>query len=809
MPMEIEMAQKKTRAILYTALLTGAVVLAGCGGGEERQVKYLEKAKEYYNAENMEKARIEVKNVLQINPNNAEARYYLALISEKDKDFRAAYGNLSAVLESNPQHLLALNKVTEYLIAAKELDRAKEKAEAALTVDPKSADALANMAMIYAQQKDDDSATMKAQEALAVEPGNVKAVAVLSTIYAKDNPNLALETITEGINNQSENESLKMLKIRLLNSQHKREEAETLYQELIREHPEKDIYTLMLVNFHLGDDSVPEAQRKDTAEQLLRDLMGKKPEAEEPKKWLVEFLFKNRGQESAKNELKKLVSADASTSVFRDMLASIYLSEQDFSEAKKLYLPIVDSDPIGAHGIEARNRLVDIALKQRDMEAVERLQKEILELEPENESALLTAAKLKIAGGDVEGAIPDLRVVLKNNPQSKQALFLLGEAHLKNNAPELALDNYQQLLAIEPKHLQALIRSAKILANQNQVDKALELAERAMSIDASNVDAAVLITELYASKERWDDALEAARKLMADDKTKALGYYLEGRVYLKQKQFGKAVKSLSSSIELQPAGIETLSSLVAAYIGKNGNTDKAYEYVLAHSKKYPEQLHAKQLLVGLYDRRGESAKAVELGKSIIDQNPDQPTGYLLVGRSYALAGNKQKTEESYLAGIKANPENPTLKMALAEFYQQSGEMDKAIEHYEQLLKAKPNNQVAKNNLASLLADHSNTPEGLKRAEELTADFGNAGVPAFLDTAGWVQYRLGNYAQAVSLLGAAVQGGAEGAIYHYHLGMAYFKSDLKAQAKEQLRLALKDDTADFAGKDEAREVLNSL
>ncbi|NIP27436.1 MAG: hypothetical protein GWO38_27405, partial [Phycisphaerae bacterium] len=116
------------------------ILLSGCSGSEERQAEYLSRAKEHFEAGNLDKARIEAKNVLQINPKNAEGRYYLGLIAEKDQNFREAFGNFKAAAENDPKHVRALNKLTEYYAASKNYENAKEMAKKAQEVEADNAD---------------------------------------------------------------------------------------------------------------------------------------------------------------------------------------------------------------------------------------------------------------------------------------------------------------------------------------------------------------------------------------------------------------------------------------------------------------------------------------------------------------------------------------------------------------------------------------------------------------------------------------------------------------------------------------------
>jgi len=52
---------------------------AGCGGPEKKKARFFEKGKALYEQGDYVKARLELKNAIQIDLNFAEAYYYLAL----------------------------------------------------------------------------------------------------------------------------------------------------------------------------------------------------------------------------------------------------------------------------------------------------------------------------------------------------------------------------------------------------------------------------------------------------------------------------------------------------------------------------------------------------------------------------------------------------------------------------------------------------------------------------------------------------------------------------------------------------------
>ena len=79
----------KTPTPILLLILAAGFALVGCSPPEERAAAYLAQAQQFFDAGDYDRAKLEAKNAVQVEPKNAQARYLLALIAEQDEDPRS------------------------------------------------------------------------------------------------------------------------------------------------------------------------------------------------------------------------------------------------------------------------------------------------------------------------------------------------------------------------------------------------------------------------------------------------------------------------------------------------------------------------------------------------------------------------------------------------------------------------------------------------------------------------------------------------------------------------------------------------
>jgi len=242
---------------------------------------------------------------------------------------------------------------------------------------------------------------------------------------------------------------------------------------------------------------------------------------------------------------------------------------------------------------------------------------------------------------------------------------------------------------------------------------------------------------------------------------------------LSQKQADKAVSALNQSLDKN-------SKNIVAWNLKG-------EVLLAQDKK---------------------DEAIKIFEKAIDIDPKYPFPYQNIASVNVAKGDKARAVESFNQGIKATDGAPRLVFGLASLYESMGEMDSAIKVYEGLYAKNPQSLAAANNMAMLLAAYKNDGASLAKAKKLIEPLKSSDNPAYLDTVGWVQYKSGQFDEAINALQKAVDKAPNQPLLHYHLGMAFYSKGDKQQAKSNLEIAVKTES-NFKGKDEAQQKLNEL
>ena len=114
------------RPLLLLLLAPTALSASGCGGAQARFARHLAKGETFLAAGNLDKARIEFQNALQIAPKSPEARLEMGVVDEKLGNPRDAAQFYQGIIDVSPDNIEARARLARLYLFSGAPDQALE-----------------------------------------------------------------------------------------------------------------------------------------------------------------------------------------------------------------------------------------------------------------------------------------------------------------------------------------------------------------------------------------------------------------------------------------------------------------------------------------------------------------------------------------------------------------------------------------------------------------------------------------------------------------------------------------------------------
>ena len=284
-----------------------------------------------------------------------------------------------------------------------------------------------------------------------------------------------------------------------------------------------------------------------------------------------------------------------------------------------------------------------------------------------------------------------------------------------------AVVSLQKAVARNPSDQNLRLTYARLLVDIKAYDQARVEFEKLHAASPDDAELLYTLGLLSLESQRLDDAEMYMMKLIRMDEREGEAQYYLGRIYENRKQYDQAIDWYQ---QVHVGDYQFDARLrIADMLGLSGQTDKAIEHLDAMLKGSQSD----GSLVRIYIAKGE---------------------LLRVARRY------EESMEVLNTALDVVPGNNDLLYARALVAERLGRIDQLEADLNIILKTEPDNAHALNALGFTLADQTDRYQEaydyLKRAIEIMPE-----DPAIIDSLGWVNYRLGNYDEAIRLLRSAL------------------------------------------------------
>ena len=785
------------------ALVAVVLALSGCGGADARRASHMARGEKYLAQDQLEKARIEFADALQIAPNDPQARFLSGRVAERLGNMRGAAAMYQGTIEVSPDHLQAHAHLARLLVWSGAPARALELVGPVLARHPDDPDLLTVRGAARLELKDTAAALSDAQRAVQLAPLNEGAVSLLAGLYWQTGQGQrAADWLTATLARLPDSVDLRQALARLYLARGEKKLAEEQLLRSVQSKPLDLALRYQLASFYI------DSKRLDDADRVYREAMAVRPESDAPKLAYTEFLTTHRSAAQGEQALRELIARDPHDYALQLALGELQQRAGDHRAAIGTFSAIVAQDADGPGGVAARDRMAAIeASNGHPVEALT-LVDEALKRNPRDNDALTLRGNLRLQRGDALGAISDLRAVLRDQPTQTPVLRALARAHLANHEPALAEENLRSALTLSSDDIAVQVDLAELLWRTRRADEAVKLLEetvRAAPGRAGTAARAALV-QAYLVEPDLPAARTAAEDLKRLRPELPLGSYLAGLVAEREKRSEDAQREFEGALRLQPDDPDALAALPRLLIARGQNA-QALALVQGAVDRAPRSAAMHNLLGEVYLAQQRYEEAGRACEEAVHLAPSWWVTYRNLAQARFGAQDPAGALAAYRSGVQATDE-PELVTELAALYERQGRIDDAINQYEALYQRRPHLELAANNLAMLLVTYRKDHTSLDRARDLTAPFANSDVPALLDTRGWVMFKRGEVLQALAALEKASADAPDSKVIRYHLGMAELQAGRRERARADLELALSG-AGSFAGSEEAREALASL
>ena len=450
----------------------------------------------------------------------------------------------------------------------------------------------------------------------------------------------------------------------------------------------------------------------------------------------------------------------------------------------------------------ALEKYVDMALKTRDAGVAQRAamlavylkryeealttSKIWVEQEPNSIEARRYLSEQLLRIGDMEQAIVHMEAIKNLGGLANFESFAYSAANMDDKGREVLLEAMSRMLAEYPGDAQLMFSKAVLLEQSGQLEEALQLANQLL---VSKKDINVIVLKVNALKDllRTDEALvflESTLEELADKRRLRLIYarmlFEAERLVDAEKQYELVHQQAPNDsdilfalalISMEQGKDESAKGYLNQMIRFNRRANEAHYYlgsIADKNDKIPQAI-SEYKMVG--PGREFLAAQVRIAALLADQdrlddarahlenqranNPDRYNRLVMIeGQLLSERGHEAEFFELLEMVIQKQPENVELLYFRAMTGQSLGRLDVLEQDLLRVIEIDPGNADAMNALGYTLADQTDRHDEalvlIERALEIKPN-----EAAFIDSLGWVQYRLENYKDAVTNLRKAL------------------------------------------------------
>ena len=253
-----------------------------------------------------------------------------------------------------------------------------------------------------------------------------------------------------------------------------------------------------------------------------------------------------------------------------------------------------------------------------------------------------------LKAGSVDDAMFCFEKILELDPENNYALVGLGDAYRRRSCYDDALNAYKKVVDSSPKNVYALFGLACCYKAKHQHKKAIELYEAYSKVDPTNLVVLLRIADTYRKLKNFRSAKFYYKRVLFFDPENAyaligIGYlYYDFRDYTQAIRYWEALMQNSESFK----NLRLLTALGNCY-RKTKAFDSALPYFLQALEIDEKNFYALFGIADCYRGLQQHKSSIEYWKRILEIESDNKVILTRLGDSYRNIGDLEAAYNAY------------------------------------------------------------------------------------------------------------------------------------------------------------------
>lgn len=327
-------------------------------------------------------------------------------------------------------------------------------------------------------------------------------------------------------------------------------------------------------------------------------------------------------------------------------LTNAYLSVGLFEKARQMYNQLIAATPT-----EKKNYLerAEILRRMGLYELAADDFRKVTEIDPDNLEALIGRGIVYTESGSYRKAINDFNSLISGTPDLALGYLHRGNAYAASGNPWRALNDYNRAIDTNPQYVEAFLARAEVQFSLKKDTDALNDIQEALRLNPDLEEAKLLRVSRMVEQGQYDQALEELARLIEATPT-AETYKIHARLMLEIKDPHRAIQSLTTAINLNPADYESFFQRGLTFFA----------------------------LSDLINARNDFEQVARL-------RPLHTESMAWMGRTFSLSGDTDSARLWFEKALAVDPQLAEPVIYLAEMKYRAGEYDRALQDMNQLI----------------------------------------------------------------------------------------------------------------------------